>query len=55
MQWLLRALCGLPTVSANECYRRPPGTQAHGAGVLLHGGTYYWYGEDKSKPQIKDR
>ena len=24
----------------------PP--QAHGGGILLYSGTYYWYGEDKS-------
>lgn len=24
--------------------------QAHGGGILKHGGTYYWYGEDKSAP-----
>lgn len=27
-----------------------PRLQAHGGGVLLHKGVYYWYGEDKSKP-----
>ena len=26
--------------------------QAHGGGILYHGGVYYWYGEDKSGPTL---
>jgi beta-galactosidase len=26
--------------------------QAHGGGVLLHEGTYYWYGENKDAPNV---
>lgn len=33
-----------------ECWRDQAGQsiQAHGGGILLHDGVYYWYGEDRS-------
>jgi hypothetical protein len=34
---------------------KPLCVQAHGGSVLLHDGTYYWYGEDKSGPTYVPR